>query len=94
MTSTLMSGYSSNSFAMAGPEYRVGRMLACGDADGAGGFLAEFAEGAQVGGDFFEPRADGCDQALALPPRSVQRCASCASAGGCRAAPLNGEPYG
>jgi hypothetical protein len=29
------------------------------------GFSRSFAEGAQVGGDFFEPRADGCDQALA-----------------------------
>lgn len=52
-------------FREPGPEYGVGCVLGGRDADGAGGLVAQFAQGGQFGFDFVEPGCHRGQQTLA-----------------------------
>ena len=51
------------------PEDRVGSIVGGRDPNGAGGLLAKFTQGVELGLDLLKPRADGLKQAFARPGR-------------------------
>jgi hypothetical protein len=75
------------------PEHRIGRMLGRRNADGAGRLVAHIRERIDFGLDLVEARPE-CVPAAAGRRRSATRCASCASAAGCRVSPRGRGSYG
>ena len=77
LISTLMSGYRRRNRHEFRPQDGVGRVVGGGDANRAGGLLAQLAQRRELGVDLLEPGAEAV-RAGARPLRSARRCAWCA----------------